>query len=513
MKNIYKSLRDLLGDEYITAVCEAQALLTGEEQTKFEAIADEKINFFPESFQNRLDSLLEKVSTKVCTGLKNSSAGAPVASFGKAQNNEMSPLAGLGPIRVGENGKAYLIGKSEHYHASLGHHFPGYRLIENAKKIGICNITHNNTRGYITRILERELIRIANGLTKNDIVGLEKVIASEEEHVLNRVTNLETGSLAVEASLKMMMARFYRLDSTYDSPKYSDKIPVFLVMADNEGGKKANYHGTTMITQMLRGMWPGLAEKLEAAECFKICPVKINDVEFFTETLTKYDQGKYKVAGFFHELVLMNYGGIKLTQEFVSTTHTLCRERDIPIMIDEIQSCMWSPELFMFKEYNCRPDFVSVGKGFPGGQYPASKILTTAAMDSLNQFGALVTNGQEELASLSYLITMEFAETNSNETREVGQYYNAEAETLVANYPEIIEELEGEAHMTTFVFKSAEMTNKFTAYLNKECCIDVSAQTYKANCPPVALTKLPLISSRQAVDYVISKMYEALENI
>ena len=131
----------------------------------------------------------------------------------------------------------------------------------------------------------------------------------------------------------------------------------------------------------------------------------------------------------------------------------------------------------------------------------------------VNQFGALVTNGQEELASLSYLITMDFAETNSNETREVGQYYNAEATKLIEKYPEIIEELEGEAHMTTFVFKSADMTNKFTAYLNKECCIDVSAQTYKADCPPVALTKLPLISSHKTVDFVIAKMNKALGKI
>jgi len=513
MKNICKSLRDLLGAEYISAVCEAQAFLTGEDQEKFEAIADEKVDFFSKSFQDRIDNLLDSVSSKACGGLKNSSEGAPAASFAGAQHNEMSPLAGLGAIRVGENGKAYLAGKSEHYHASLGHHFPGYRLIENAKRIGICNVTHNNTRGYITRILERELIRIANGLAKDDIAGLEKVITSKEEHVLNRVTNLETGSLAVEASLKMMLARFYRLDSTYDAPKYDGKTPVFLVMADNQGGKQANYHGTTILTQVLRGMWPGFAEKLEAAGLFKVVPVKINDIDFFSKTVAEYDQGQYKVAGFVHELVLMNYGGIKLTQEFVSAAHAMCQERDIPITVDEIQSCMWSPELFMFKEYNCKPDFVSVGKGFPGGQYPASKILTTAAMDSLNQFGALVTNGQEELASLSYLITMEFAETNSKETGAIGQYYNRQAAKLIGKYPKIIEELEGEAHMTTFVFKSADMTNKFTAYLNKECCIDVSAQTYKADCPPVALTKLPLISSRKTVDFVIAKMNEALGKI
>jgi acetylornithine/succinyldiaminopimelate/putrescine aminotransferase len=513
MKNISKSLRDLVGTEYISAVCEAQAFLTGENQSKFEAIADEKVDFFPASFQVRIDDLLGSISEKVSNGLQNSSKGAAVASFASAQHDEMAPLAGLGPIRIGENGNAYLAGKSEHYHASLGHHFPGYRLIENAKRIGVCNVTHNNTRGYITRILERELIRIANGLDKTDVAGLESALASEEDHVLNRVTNLETGSLAVEAALKMMLARFYCLDSTYELPKYAGKIPVFLVMADNDGGKQANYHGTTVLTQILRGMWPGFAEKLEAAGCFKVVPVKINDIDFFTEVVNQYDQGEYKVAGFFHELVLMNYGGIKLSQDFVSASHLMCQERDIPVMVDEIQSCMWSPELFMFKEYECKPDFVSVGKGFPGGQYPASKILTTAAMDSLNQFGALVTNGQEELASLSYLITMEFAEGNSRETSEIGQYYNAEATKLVAEYPEILEKLEGEAHMTTFVFKSADLTNKFTAYLNKECCIDVSAQTYKADCPPVALTKLPLISSRNTIDFVIARMTEALEKL
>ena len=52
----------------------------------------------------------------------------------------------------------------------------------------------------------------------------------------------------------------------------------------------------------------------------------------------------------------------------------------------------------------------AVGKGFPGGEYPASRILFNDRMDDhLPQFGALVTNGQEELASLAYLITMRWA--------------------------------------------------------------------------------------------------------
>ncbi len=105
-----------------------------------------------------------------------------------------------------------------------------------------------------------------------------------------------------------------------------------------------------------------------------------------------------------HEIVLMNYGGTCLHKEYLQKAHELCKAYDTPIMVDEIQSGIWYEELFLFRKYELEPDFVIIGKGFSGGEYPASKIITTAQMDTLNQFGALVTNGQEELASLSYLI-------------------------------------------------------------------------------------------------------------
>ena len=311
----------------------------------------------------------------------------------------------------------------------------------------------------------------------------------------------------------MMLASFYRLDQTYNAPAHAGRIPVFLVMADNEGGKQANYHGTTILTQVLRGMWPELAEKLQSADIYRVESVRINDLDHFQSVVSRYDSGSYRIAGFFHELVLMNYGGIRLTTDYVRGAHQICRDHGIPIAIDEIQSCMWAPEQFLFRDYRCRPDFVAVGKGFAGGQYSASKILTTAEMDSLNQFGALVTNGQEDLASLTYLITMEFAEANREAIRSAGNHYHAEALTLASRYPLLVSQVEGEAHMTTFHFHSTERAVGFSDYLNNECCIDVSIHTYKADCPPAVLTKLPLISSPKAIDFVLMKMDEALRKL
>ena len=511
--NISRSLTDIAGKEYIYAVCKASAALGLGSFENLKSIADEKVDFYPDEFAERAELFALQSGEKICDGLPDSFPGAATNAFAKAFHRESAPLSGYGCVRIGENGKIAFIGKSEHYQASLGHNFPGYKLLLNAYRIGITNLTHNNTRGYLTRLLERELIRTANGINKGDEEALQKVLSSKEKHVLNRVINLETGSLACEAAFKMAFARFYKLQGDFPAPPYAGKIPVFLVMADSDGGNTANYHGTTLLTQMMRGLWPDAAEILINAGLLKIVACPINDVEKFRKIVEEYDTGKYKIALFSHELVLMNYAGIRLTEEFVRETHGICDAHDIPVLVDEIQSCMWSKEMFLFREYKCRPDFVSVGKGFPGGQYPASKMLTTAQMDNLNQFGALVTNGQEELASLANLITMEFAGANASHIEKIGKVWKEKLLKITALFPQIIDKVEGEQLLTSIIFFDRDKANTFSHILSDEYCIDVSVQTYKPNCPKAALLKLPLITSEKMMDHIIDKIISALQKV
>ena len=510
LKNLQLSLKDIAGAEYISKVCRASAKLGLGSEAELLKIAEKKVDFYPDGLQEKLDALIPFTGEIFSEPLNESSSGAGTAAFNGAFHRENAPLSGIGCFRIGEDGKLAVIGKSEHYQASCGHNFPGAEIIANAIKIGITNIAHNNSRGHITRLLERELVRIANGIAPGDEAALEAVIKCDAPHVLNRVINLETGSLACEAAFKMMLARFYKLQSHFIAPEYAGKTPVFLVMADLEGGKEANYHGTTVMTQMLRGMWHELYGMLERSGALKCVAVPINDKEAFAETVAKYEQGSFKVAGFIHELVLMNYGGIRLNNDYVSFCHKLCDEHDIPVFVDEIQSCMWSGELFLFKEYKCKPDFVSVGKGFPGGLYPASKILTTSKMDNLNQFGALVTNGQEELASLAYLITIRFAEHNRSHIVETGRFWEEKLQYLAAKHPGMIVKAEGDGFLGTLFFKNAEDTVNFCRMVNSVYRIDVSAQTYKANCPPAALTKFPLVASEKLLEFVIDAMDKTL---
>jgi acetylornithine/succinyldiaminopimelate/putrescine aminotransferase len=181
-------------------------------------------------------------------------------------------------------------------------------------------------------------------------------------------------------------------------------------------------------------------------------------------------------------------------------------------MVDEIQSCIWSADIFMFREYGLQPDFVSIGKGFPGGQYAASRILGTAQYDTMQQFGALVTNGQEELASLAYLITLAFAESNREYVAELGDYYAQFLDHLASEFADVIETVEGWRHLSALRFYNVDLAVRFTKAMNT-AGYDVSAQTYKASCPPTILTKIPLIASYAMVDQFVGQMARSLASL
>lgn len=506
------SLSDLVGSEFVAAAIAAQRFMRGQACPELERLGSEVVDFYPSAFHERLVSLLPHVGTRCVSPLPASAHGATTAAIDANTKTGMAPQSCLGYYRLGENGHLSLISKAEHYHVVLGHTFPGYALLERAKQLGIPNSTHNNTRGHVTRLLEEELVRVAAGLPRTDGAHVSAVLTSREPRALNRVLNLETGSLAAEAALKLVLGRFYRPETVSDEPVYADRIPVLLVMGDDGGGIQANYHGTTMLTQVMRGMWPAMAKSFEENGVFLVRSVRPNAISELEEVFAAYDKAPYKIAGFFHELVLMNYAARRLSTEFVQRAYALCAEHDVPTIVDEIQTCVWSPEVLMFKEYGVKPSAVVLGKGFPGGEYAASRVLFDSTLDVLPQFGALVTNGQEELASLAYLITLRWAEANADVTGAVGDHYESRLRAMAGRYPALITSIEGRRHLAGIFFDALEPAHAFVKALQAGG-LDISVQAYKDDCPPCALTKLPLTMGYEAVDFVVDRMEEALAGI
>jgi len=453
------------------------------------------VDFLPRGLLAHLEALLPRVGSEIAPAARDTSPGASSSAFERASKPLAAPLSALGWYRVGEDGRLCFITKSEHYHTPLGHGFPGFGLVETARRLGIPNATHNNTRGHITRLLEERLVEAAT-------------TGSEGGPRLERVLNLQTGSLAVEAAFKMCAARFFAHEAG-GAAKFAGRVPVFIVVGDERGSPAGNYHGTTAFVQTLRGLWPGLCARMTDQGILRVAVVRPNNDGDLRETFERWERPPHKVAAFFHEIVMMNYGALLLRPEFLRLAYGLCAHHDVPTVADEIQSCLWAPGLYLFREYGLKPDILAVGKGFSGGEYAASRVLFSSEMDGLSQFGALVTNGQEELASLTYLITMRWALANEAPIRRLGDLYADRLRDLVTRRPDRLEAVQGSRHMSALRFHNLADAAAFARTLNG-MGLDISAQTYKADCPPVVLTKLPLIATERAIKFVLDRMERAL---
>ena len=511
-QSVCLSLADLLGREYVAAVSAAASALSGRPAAELRRVGAKRIDLYPASFHRRILALLPRVGEFCGRPLSGSARGATSAGFEEKSSSVTAPVSALGLFRVGEDGRLRFISKAEHYHVLLGHGFPGYRLLEHARALGIPNATHNNTRGHITRLLEEDLVRTANGIPRGDRRRLDRALASGSLSVMNRVLNLQSGSLAAEAAIKLVLARFHRAQSDTARPVQSGRIPVLLVVGNDDGGLEANYHGTTFLAQAMRGMWPGMLEACERQGVFKVRAVRANDIAGLDAAFARWHRGRHRVAGFFHEIVMMNYGARRMTKAFLKRAYALCRRHDVPTVADEIQSCGWSPQTYMFREYGLRPAVAVVGKGFSGGEYAASRVILSSAIDNLPQFGALVTNGQEELSSLAYLVTLRWVEANADAIRQVGEQYHSALKSLAVHHRRAVAGIEGVRHLSAVVFRDLEVAQVFARRLNA-AGLDISVQSYKADCPPAALTKIPVTADATVMQFVVARMEDALKGL
>ena len=65
--------------------------------------------------------------------------------------------------------------------------------------------------------------------------------------------------------------------------------------------------------------------------------------------------------------------------------------------------------------------------------------------------------------------------------------------------------MEGDEHRSTLNVFTVDEAVEFCSRLQKESCVDISAQTYKPNCPPAVLTKLPVIVTREMVRILLEQ--------
>ncbi len=270
-------------------------------------------------------------------------------SYGGGKPSDEDLLAGQGMFYVTECGRVMLDCTAGHYQMTWGYNHPA--LVDaalEAMELGVVWDNHSNIPSHPVKLLGDRLVALGAD------AGLDRILLG-----------VCTGSVACGAALKIMLARYWA-----DEERVKLGPPVMVAL-------DGNYHGTDMVAQTMRGMWPGLVCGMETVQ------IEPNEPDGLRAAFARYGR---RVAGFWTEPIMMNREAIAVQPEFLKLAERLCRENDALMAVDEIQTGFWYPEVLMFRRLGIRPDLVVVGKGMTAGFHPLSGLLYRSEQDILAQY-------------------------------------------------------------------------------------------------------------------------------
>lgn len=228
----------------------------------------------------------------------------------------------------------------------------GKKYIDLASGIGV------NCMGYDNQILidaitrqAHKIMHASNLFTTEPMVQVAKKLV-EKTHLNGKVFFANSGAESNEGAIKL--ARKYSFDK-YGEGRY--KIVTLI----------NSFHGRTVTTLKATGQDRFHNYFFPFTEGFDYAVANdIDDVRRKADDMT---------CAIMMELVQGEGGVLPLDQEFVKQVEALCREKDMLLIIDEVQTGIGrTGSLFAFQQYGIRPDVVTMAKGLGGG-VPIGAVL------------------------------------------------------------------------------------------------------------------------------------------
>ncbi len=203
-----------------------------------------------------------------------------------------------------------------------------------------------------------------------------------------------------------------------------------------------SFHGRTMGAmsatgqdKIHQGFYP-LVEKFNYAE--------FNDLESVKKLITP------KTVGIMLEPV-QGEGGIRVaTQEFMKGLRKLCDEKDMLLVLDEVQTCMGrTGKMYAYQHYGIEPDIMTLAKSLGSGVPVGAMVLSRRVKKELFVPGTHgSTYGGNPLVSAAALAVFQAIKKEKLLARAVkmGEILGAKLEELKKKYS-VIEEVRGIALM------------------------------------------------------------------
>lgn len=140
---------------------------------------------------------------------------------------------------------------------------------------------------------------------------------------------------------------------------------------------KNSFHGRTITTLAATGQEVFHKDFLPLTEGFLYAAAgDIDKIKEYTE--------QYETAAIMMEVVQGEGGVLPLSPEFVKAVAALCKEKDILLIIDEVQTGNGrTGQLYGYMNYDIIPDIVSTAKGLGGGLPLGATMLGEKVKDTL----------------------------------------------------------------------------------------------------------------------------------
>ena len=221
----------------------------------------------------------------------------------------------------------------------------GKKYIDLASGIGV------NCLGYANPAIidaidkqAHKLMHVSNLFTTEPMVQVAKKLV-EKTHLGGKVFFANSGAEANEGAIKL--ARKYSFD------KYGEGRYKVLTLINS-------FHGRTVTTLKATGQERFHNYFFPFTEGFDYAVA--NDIK---SVRAKADD---MTCAIMMELIQGEGGVLPLDREFVKEVEKLCREKDMLLIIDEVQTGIGrTGSLFAFQQYDIKPDVVTMAKGLGGG--------------------------------------------------------------------------------------------------------------------------------------------------
>ncbi len=261
-----------------------------------------------------------------------------------------------------------------------------------------------------------------------------------------------------------------------------------------------SFHGRTLATLTATGQDKIKKGFSPLVEGFKHVP--FNDIEAFRAAVTD------KTVAVIIEPI-QGEGGINVADdEYMKTLGDMCRENDILLIVDEVQTCMGrTGKMFAYKHYDIEPDAMTLAKAIGGGLPLGALVVNDKHKDVLPPSSHATTFGGSPIVSAAGLGVFEAIEEDDllgNAVR-MGEYLVARLSELRKENP-VIKEVKGKGVMI-----GVEIDREDASAVADECM----KEGLLINCTQKNILRImpPLTVTKENIDTAVEKLGKALERV